>query len=193
MPTAGDKIVLGVDLDEVVYRYTSGFRNWLEYRHGFTLPPEDPKSWSLKESGWFAQEEDFAKFHGQAVNEGLYEQLETLPQARETLWELSDAGYQLNIITSRFVNPGQHQRVVAQTVKALDRDRIPYSNLSFLGNKVLQQADAYLDDSPKNIKGLKEAGREVIIFTMAYNKALEGRRADTWGEARAHLRDLFGR
>lgn len=186
-------IVLGVDLDEVVFHYIDFLREYLRSQ-GLQVPDEQPETWSLKDAGWVPSIDDYFKYHGKAVDEGLYEKLKVIEGARENLWDLSNAGYQLNIITSRFVLPGQHQKVVSQTVKALDANRIPYSNLSFMNNKVLQYADAYIDDSPSNVKNLHDAGRFVICFDMRYNQNVESSaRATNWKEVREILKEKFGK
>lgn len=187
-----DKITLGVDLDEVVYKYIEGLRKRMNSR-GLVPPSGEPLSYSMRESKWFPSDEEFFSFHGEQVEEGLYEDLELHEGASETLHDLSGSGYRLNIITSRFVNPGQHQKVVSQTVAALDRDDIPYSNISFLSRKVDQYADAYIDDSPSNLASLAGAGRFVIKRNMAYNVDSPGVPAASWAEIREILRDTFGK
>lgn len=185
-------VVLGVDLDECVFKYIEGLREFMQV--GGVVPPSgEPSSYNMAEAGWFASREAFCKAHGEAVEEGLYTRLSLIEGARDTLWDLSDSGYQINIITSRFVNPGQHQKVVSQTVQALEENRIPYSNLSFLDNKVLQHADAYIDDSPSNVAALVEAGRFVIRKEMAYNVSSPGVSATSWSEIRTILFDKFGK
>lgn len=184
--------VLGVDLDEVVFRYIEGLRQVL-HTSGVVPPSGEPKSYNMSEAGWFTSREEFCKAHGEAVEDGLYLKLDLIEGASEKLWDLSDSGYQITIITSRFVNPGQHQKVVSQTVEALEKSRIPYSNISFLDNKVLQFADAYIDDSPTNLQGLSEAGRLVIRKEMAYNLDSPGIRATSWSEIREILRENFGK
>ena len=186
------KIVLGIDLDEVVFSYCEGLRKKM-MNAGFTVPEGEPISYSMAEAKWFPSNEDFCKFHGELVDEGLYESLELIEDASEVLWDLSNSGYQNNIITSRFVNPGQHKKVVSQTVAALDHHDIPYSNLSFLDNKVLQFADAYIDDSPKNINHLSAADRFVIRKKMLYNEGCPGVPVSSWKEIREVLREKFGR
>lgn len=185
-------IVLGVDLDEVVFEYIVGLRELIR-DSGREVPDNEPTSWSMEEAGWFPTDEAFKKFHGDAVEDGLYEKLKLTHGAHEVLWDLSDAGYQINIITSRFVNPGQHRKVVSQTVASLDRWDLPYSNISFLDNKVLFKADAYIDDSPRNVNNLVDANRFVIRKVMNYNKDCKGVPAINLKEARQILRDHFGR
>lgn len=186
------RVVLGVDLDEVTFGYLEGFRRWLRTKN-IAVPAEEPQFYDLAHSGWFTSPEEFLKLHGEAVEEGFYEQLELLPGAHHQLQSLSHAGYEINIITSRLVNPGQHRKAVSQTVAALDAHGIPYRAISFLSDKTLHYADAYLDDSPRNLENLGAAGRYTIAFDLAYNRGVEASaRVSSWDEAREVLRKRFG-
>lgn len=191
--TSPDTIVLAVDLDEVVFKYCEGLRAW-QVSHGFEVPDAEPVSWSFVESGWFDSEDDFKHAHAAAVDSGMYANLNVYEGAVGNLWDLSKSGYQINIITSRFVMPGQHKRAVTDTVAALDANRIPYSNISFLSDKGLQYADAYIDDGPINVERLMKMDRFVICRSMPYNMHVESSaRSSSWAETREILREKFGR
>lgn len=187
-----EPIILAVDLDEVCFDYLGGFRKRLEAQ-GLIIPAGKNTSWSLMKSGWVESEEEYKRLHAAAVLDGLYRDLEVLPGAKENMKDLSASGYELNIITSRFVIPGQHEIVVRETAHALDAARLPYSNIMFQRNKVRFLADAYLDDGPHNIESLRAAGRYVIKMNQLYNMYLGGPAADNWAEARQLLRERFGR
>lgn len=187
-----EKVVLAVDLDEVCFGYLPALRAYLA-KQGIEVPASDPEVFSLMEAGWFEAIEDFHRHHSAAVEAGLYTQLQMLEGASKTLWELHEAGYENNIITSRFVVKRQHRLVVTQTAEALDAADIPYSNLAFLANKTRFLADAYLDDGPHNITPLREAGRYVIRVNQLYNSKLEGPSASNWSEIRELLWERFGR
>lgn len=186
------KPVLGIDLDEVVFYYNDSLREYM-IENGITPPEGDPIDYSFMVSGWFDSDEDFRKMHGEAVDKGLYRDLKPKEDAVEMLWELSRAGYEINIITSRFVNPGQHERVVKDTAHSLEKHNIPHSNLSFLKNKTLQYADLYVDDAPRNVEALRAAGRKVVTFDLAYNRHLEGLRTTNWQELREMIRVELGK
>lgn len=187
-----ENIVLAVDLDEVCFDYLGGLREVLQAL-GYTIPAGQTSSWSLVESGWVKTEDDFKKHHSAAVEEGLYTKLKILPGAREMLWELVRAGYEINFITSRFVVNKQHQIIVQQTAEALDFHDLPYSNLMFQKQKNRFIADAYLDDGPHNIEALRADGRFVIKINQLYNIALAKPDADNWWHARNVLKQHFGR
>lgn len=188
----GDKIVLGVDLDEVVFIYLGAILEVMK-ENGLPVPNEDPEFFGMVEAGWFETVEHYRETHGKAVDQGLYERLEVAEGASEVLWDLVKSGYEINIITSRFVNPGQHGLVVPQTAAALEKNNIPYSSISFLANKTRFLADAYIDDGPHNLEPLQALDRFTIIFDQRYNRHIPGPRATNWKEVREILRDKFGR
>lgn len=186
-------ISLAVDLDEVVFAYIDGFREFLASR-GITVPEEFPKIFSMDKAGWFKTIEEYRKTHGIAVDEGIYATLTPFEDASKILHELIKAGYEVNLVTSRFVNNKQHQKVLKQTSEALDMHDIPYSNIMFLSNKTRFLADTYIDDAPHNLEPLRDAGRHVIARTWAYNEYVEGvDRASNWTEIREILRNRYGK
>ncbi len=52
-------------------------------------------------------------------------------------------------------------------------------------------ADAYIDDGPHNIEGLRAAGRTAIVFEQPYNRDLDGLRARNWDEVEEIVYDLM--
>ena len=100
----------------------------------------------------------------------------------DALWRLSDAGIHIRVITHRlYVNWG-HASAVADTVGWLDKHRIPYRDICFLGNKPDVGADVYIDDGPHNIIQLRAAGFNAIVFDQPYNQDLDGPRVKDWAE-----------
>lgn len=187
-----DKIVLAIDLDETVFSYLNGIKGFLLSRYDREIVGM-PSSYNLTECGWFTDDEEFHRIHGEAVEEGLYRNLIPYQDASWAIWSLVDSGlYQSNILTSRFVNPGQHSKVVSDTAASLDRNNIPHSNLLFLKNKTLFNADAYIDDSPANLHALQEAGRFTITYDQEYNHDVPGERAQNWYDVREILNRKFG-
>jgi len=183
--------VLGVDLDGVCADYTKGFREFCAERLGReldTLPLE--RSWDFREWGFDAAQ--FEELHRAAITEGrLLADLEVIEGAAESLWRLSDAGVWIRIVTHRlYVNWG-HSAAAGDTVEWLDRARIPYRDLCFLGAKNDVGADAYIDDGPHNIESLRAAGRTAIVFEQPYNRDLGGLRARTWPEVEEIVYELM--
>ena len=182
MASTGDAFVFGVDLDGVCADYTLAFRDFCAERldrDPATLPLE--RSWDFREWGFDAAQ--FEEMHKAAVTEGrIMADLEVIDGAAESLWRLSDAGVWIRIVTHRlYVNWG-HSAAAGDTVEWLDRARIPYRDLCFVGAKRDVGADAYVDDGPHNIENLRAAGRTAIIFDQPYNRDLDGLRAKNWDE-----------
>lgn len=189
-----DKVVLAVDLDDTVFKYIDGLKQYLRNSRHPVKRFKTPKTYNLAESGWFTSYDEFKKLHGEAVEAGLFTELKLIKNARTVLWELQQSGYEINVVTSRFVNKGQHQTVVSQTAAALDNNRIPYDNLLFLADKTRFLADAYIDDAPHNIEALTAAGRTVVAFTQPYNQGMDvSLRVSDWNELRVTLKEVFGR
>lgn len=174
--------MLGVDLDGVCADYTTGFRQFVASETGRTLddlPLE--RSWDFRE--WGLTAETFGELHRRAVTEQrMFRTLPPFDGAADALWRLSDAGIWIRIITHRlYVNWG-HAAAVSDTVTWLDDNRIPYRDICFLGTKPQVEADLYIDDAEHNVRGLREAGNDVIVFDAPYNRMLDGLRAHDWTE-----------
>ena len=173
---------MGVDLDGVCGRHTETFRRIAARELGVeeaTLPLE--RSWDFHE--WGFGEGDFERLHRIAVLEyRMFRDMDVMPDCAEVLWRLSDAGIWIRIVTHRlYVNWG-HAIAIADTADWLDRAKIPYRDICFLGDKPDVAAHAYIDDGPHNIIGLSEAGHDVIVFDHPYNRHVEGPRAANWLE-----------
>lgn len=191
---ATDPIVLSVDLDDTTMGYLDGFAHFLREVKGMDIPQQvELENFDMESSG-IIPPGSFARLHGEAVQAGLFRDLEPLPGAVEVLRSLPRRGYQVNIVTSRFINPGQHGVVVNQTAESLDRAGIPYDNILFLKEKWRFVADTYLDDAPHNIIPLRDLGRHVIVRDWGYNRDIPGvEHADTWEQIDTLLRARHGR
>jgi 5'-nucleotidase len=183
--------VLGVDLDGVCGDHTEAFRQVVAAERGVdpaTLPTQ--VSWNFYE--WGLDDESFLEIHRKAVlDHRMFASMPVIEGAAEALWRLSDAGVWIRLITHRLYANWGHAVAVGDTVAWLDAAGIPYRDLCFLGQKPQVEADAYIDDAPHNIEGLRAEGNEVIVFDQPYNRAVPGRRARTWDEAERHVRELL--
>lgn len=178
----GDPFVFGVDLDGVCGDYTMAFRTVVSEELGVPeseLPLE--RSWDFHE--WGLSEADYERLHRLAVlDRRILRDLPVIDGAADALWRLSDAGVWIRIITHRLYVNWSHATAITDTVDWLDRSRIPYRDLCFLGAKPEVEADAYVDDGPHNVIALRAAGNNVIVFDQPYNQGVDGPRATTWSE-----------
>lgn len=177
--------VLGLDLDECVAGYIAGVRPLFAERLG--LPESafpEPTSWDLHKSGWpIRDQEHFTELHDWAVLErDLFSTMPVIEGASEALWQLSDAGVHIRIITHRLITKRGHGKVVGDTAAWLERNNIPYRGLCFEGYKADLACDLYIDDSPRNILALRRARHDAICFDASSNRQVPGARAHNWAE-----------
>ncbi|MEY3019459.1 MAG: hypothetical protein RLZZ272_443 [Actinomycetota bacterium] len=174
-------LVLGVDLDGVCADYEGAFRASVASQFGIdaaTLPPQVAFG-SYEE--WGLTPERFERAHRHAVLEDrIFRTMDAMPGVSDALWRLSDAGVWIRIITHRLLFNWAHEVSAADTAAWLDRERIPYRDLCFIGDKATVGADLYVEDSPHNVDRLRRAGRTVIVYDQRYNRHLDGPRAGTW-------------
>lgn len=184
---------LGLDLDNCAGQYERGLAEHAATRLGRTMPPlTDWDGWS----DWGLTREEFFDLHHDAVEHGLFARLEAVPGVTDAMWELSDNGVAIAIITSRLTRGGSHKRILDDTSAWLDdvsdptardtRTGIPYVELHLTADKAAVTCDRYVDDSPANIHAIRAAHGDAssIVFDQRYNRHVPGPRIDRW-DARA--------
>lgn len=185
-------MIIASDLDECGVQYYNGLRDSLAEELHLTseealLKYPEPLTYGM--DSWDFPV-DFKTTHSQAVEKGLYKNLKPIQGASERLWQLSNEGHHIIVVTSRFVVHGQHAKVLTQTGEWLDEHKIPYRDIMFVKNKTTVFADVYIDDAPENILGLQALGRKVIIFDKLYNRDIEGLRATNWDEVYQIIKEI---
>lgn len=187
-----EQLVLGVDLDAVCADYEGAFRDSVARRTGRDPAELTPQTTWDAYSEWGMSFAEFEEAHRTAVVEDrIFREMQPLPGVSEALWQLSDEGVWIRIITHRLIFNGAHEVSAADTAWWLDHHRIPYRDLCFIGDKPDVGADVYVDDSPRNIIGLRAAGRTAIVFDQPYNRDLAGPRVSSWGEVTAFVLGLL--
>lgn len=189
--------VLGLDLDNATLDYTGGFRRFVSEKTG--TPPEQlpaPKNWSYVQSGWpLRDEKHFLETHTEAVRAGMFRDLEAYAGASEALWDLSNKGVYIRIVTHRLATNFNHQTAAADTLYSLDTANIPFRDICFVANKVEVAANCWLDDAPHNVTALREAGNTVIVADFdpeaTYNRHLDGLRATDWTQVHTLVLERF--
>jgi 5'-nucleotidase len=183
------QLVLGVDLDGVCAGYEDAFRRSVA-RQLDRDPADLPTQRVLDQfSEWGLEPEDFERLHRTAVAEDrMFRTMQPMPGVSEALWELSDLGVWIRIITHRLCVNWAHETTAADTAAWLEEQRIPYRDLCFIGAKPDVGADIYVEDSPTNVLALREGGRTTIVFDQPYNRELPGPRAHDWAQVVAFVR-----
>lgn len=176
-----DPIVLGVDLDGVCADYEGAFRDSVARQLGRDPATMHPQTVMDAYSQWGLTFEEFEQAHRRAVlDDRIFRNMDPLPGVSKALWELSDMGVWIRIITHRLIFNWAHETSAADTAVWLDQHKIPYRDLCFIGDKPNVGADLYIDDSPTNIVAFRKAGKSAIVFDQLYNRDLGGPRAYNW-------------
>jgi 5'(3')-deoxyribonucleotidase len=176
--------ILGVDLDGVVGDFYGTMRKiaaeWLN------RPLEsltENVSFGLEEWG-IAEYGGYDRLHRFAVTQrSLFRDMPPVKDAPAVLRKLSGHGVRIRIITHRLFLKYSHKTSVIQTVEWLDNYDIPYWDICFMNDKVAVGAHLYIDDSPHNIRQLRDQGCKTIVFSNSTNHALPGPRAASWLDA----------
>ncbi len=176
------RFIFGVDLDGVCADFYGGIRplaaQWLGVEeHALT----DEVDYGLSAWGIPDAPGGYRKFHQFCVTQrDLFSRLEPMSGCPQVMRRLSDAGVHIRIITHRLFIKYFHKQAITQTIDWLEYYGIPYWDICFLGQKTHVGAHIYIDDAPKNIEQLRQAGDQVIIYTNSTNRHLDGLRADNW-------------
>lgn len=183
--------VLGLDLDGVCADFYSRMRHIVAEWRGVdidSLPAE--VSYGLPE--WELLPEEYPRIHRFAVTQrSLFEKMDVVPGAPQSIRRLGTEGVRIRIVTHRLFIRFFHEHAVAQTVRWLDHHAIPYWDLCFMRDKEAVDADVYVEDAPENIERLRRDGRDVIVFSNSTNTHLPdepGGRAATWQQAEEMVR-----
>jgi 5'(3')-deoxyribonucleotidase len=178
-----DGLILGVDLDGVCADFYSRMREiaaeWFErpLDEMTTTPSFELQEWGVRDR------KDYDSLHRFAVTQReLFRSCPMIPGARRYLRLLSDEGARIRIITHRLYIDFFHNAAVNQTVDWLDWNGIPYRDLCFMKDKEQVGADIYVDDSPDNIRLLREQGFYTICFANSTNQHMGSPMAGAWAE-----------
>ncbi len=185
------QFILGVDLDGVCGDYLGSLKKFIADDRGIS-PDEltDDVSWNCPE--WDLTTEQYEDYHTRAITEQrLFLNMSMIRGASQALWELSNAGVWIRIITHRLFLSGSHAIVASDTVQWLDNVKIPYRDICFIGGKQDVGADLYIEDSPDNVLALRSGDLAVVVFDQPYNRELPGPRAANWDEARQIILDFL--
>ena len=164
-----------VDLDNVVYDWVHAMSVWLLNNNavtGFTTPEEMNAvydSWYVWEN-WGMSAGEFMRWWRLGVEaEVIYAQGLLIPGARDALWQLSDAEWDIHIATNRLTKFGLNATVAHNTVNWLHAANIPYRQLSLVSDKKAIWADAIVDDRADNMDDEGPHGR-AYLFPANHNK-----------------------
>lgn len=181
------QVIFGVDMDDVLVDLLPTLRRFASERFGRHLPV--PSGWDLTEA-WGLTDSQVADMFDSFAASGGYGKLPPMRDGPETVRYLSEAGFQIVVVTARSAPTRSHRAVVERdTVNWLHRFGVPYSGLCFVRQKFRVRTDVSIDDSPEHIQMLGKAGAHTIVFDHAWNRDVSGDlRVKSWGEVPDGLR-----
>jgi 5'(3')-deoxyribonucleotidase len=178
--------VILVDLDNVVYDWAGAMRDWIiqnRANRGMDRSMMDNayRHWAVWDD-WGIPEGEFTRLWRLGIEAGeIYAKGPLIPGARDALWRLSDAEWDIHIATARLTKFGLHDQIVINTATWLRDNNIPYRNIHFTDNKHAIRADAIVDDRKDNMN--EDSHGKIYLFPA--NHIVEERipprvQMDTW-------------
>ena len=176
-----DRFVLGVDLDGVIADFYRGFKPIVAEWFGVRVR-QLPQRFKYGLSEWgIKNRQQYDEIHRFAVTQRqLFTELQPVKGSPAILRRLSNLNIRIRIITHRLYIKYTHETAVRQTVEWLDRHGILYWDICFMKDKAAIGADLYIEDAPDNVKELRAAGNDTIVFSNPTNRGIGPPRADSW-------------
>jgi uncharacterized HAD superfamily protein len=123
---------------------------------------------SFSIQNFFPIKEEIYNFFLENAGEIFYKNSPIIKDADRGMKYLHRLGYELNIVTS------QKEETLEPTIKWLKKHKIKFDHLYNTEDKHLVDAyDIHVDDDPKQIANIINAGKKVIIFSTEQNKKID--------------------
>ncbi len=151
----GTNLRVGIDLDHVLYPFDRGLALFVHEHTGRPLQELGPATrWEFYED-WGYTEDEFLGLYEAGVDAGaVFLEPGPLPGSVEAVQALKAAGHTVHIVTDRSVGKRSH----ANTEEWLARHNVPFDSLTYSRDKTVVRTDAFVDDIPRNVLVLREAG-----------------------------------
>lgn len=176
-----------VDMDDVLELLVSGWTAYLNEKHGINVDPNDVNDWDITLAFPMLTSE---QIYAAEQDDHLWDYVEPMPGAPETLKRLIDEGHTLYVVTSSYY----------QTMKS-KMDNVLFRYFPFLKweqvivtfNKQMIKGDVLIDDGPHNLIG---GSYRKILFDRPHNRnfneSLYGIvRAKDWDDVYIHLQKIL--
>ena len=162
---------IGVDLDGVVADFTQGWTSKYKLDFDKEIKEEDITEWGLsKPLTHFEEEIDFWNWAKDFNGSSIFRNLNTYENSIEALLEVSMAGHEVVIISSK------PWWAISDTLIWLGENKIPSKEIHFLEDKWTIDCDVYIDDAPHQLENfVKHVPDKLILrFVRPYNRPVTG-------------------
>lgn len=178
-------MIIGVDLDGVVYDFVEVFARWIHREKNIPLSQMlAPTKWDFW-SEWGLEKEQWLGYFREFCEKGGFVEGGPIRGAKESLQRLSAQGHHIRIVTARGherreVGSRAKEMAIMATARWLSRYEIPYVDLFFTNEKTTVVADVYIDDAAHHLEALRAAGRRGVCFDRQHNREWKGERVKSW-------------
>ena len=162
---------IGVDLDGVVADFTQGWTSQYKKDFGKEIQEKDITEWGLSQPlTHFEEEIDFWNWAKNFNGYSIFRNLKTYKNAVEVLIELSMAGHEIVILSSK------PWWAIHDTLIWLGENKIPSKEIHFIEDKWNVNCDVYIDDAPHQLENFVNHVPEKLIlrFVRPYNRPVSG-------------------
>lgn len=171
-----NKLSVGVDLDGVVFDFTSELYRLMcqddKFREKHPIFRE-PKDYDM--SDWFADKEDFLRIYELYTLCGGHARSKAYPDAAEALVRLSEAeNVELHIVTARGTDMGAQWCSMVDTVRQLDNVNVRVDGLHFVTDKSRLPLDILIEDGPSNLNSAWRNNMITFAVDKPYNRDAHG-------------------
>jgi len=183
-------MVIGIDLDGVVFDTLGRFRQWCsgEKISNFC------DTWMVCDLKNLVPEH-FDKIHDTFRQPEFIQTIGFMPRAKRAIREMLQCDHhQIKAISGRAEEVSAITRsVLAGVLEPQDIYLVGWKNRAQAKVKLCQRLGIknFVEDDPKVAQALEAVGIKVYLFDQSYNQDLEGiERVHSWGEIRSKFREL---
>lgn len=190
---------LGIDIDNVLYPWSTIFTRWAERRKG--VPPgtldDHALTWTWYKDQWGMTTPEFLDHYKAGVQAGvIFAEGDPTPGSVSAMRRLHVAGHRLHYVTNRAIDGVTEEHAFNATHRWLHDHGFPVDSLTVSADKNSVRTDIFLDDSADNIRALDAAGHpNPVVWDRPHNRAElnlgdRTRRVFNWHQFEALVQDL---
>lgn len=164
------KLDIGLDIDNVLYPWSTVMTRWTERRKGLLPGTLDDiaLSWTWYKDQWGMGSGEFLEHFTAGVQAGvIFAEGDPTQGSVSTARRLHNAGHRLHYVTDRAIDGVTKEHAYNVTHRWLHDAGFPVDTLTITGDKASVKTDVFLDDAPHNIEGLVAAGH---LFPLLWDR-----------------------
>lgn len=172
---------IGLDIDNVLYPWSTVMTRWVERRKGLAPGTLDDHalSWTWYKDQWGMTSEEFLEHFTAGVHAGvIFSEGDPSPGSVSCVRRLAAAGHRLHYVTDRAIAGVSVEHAWQVTHRWLHDHGFPVDSLTITPDKASVGTDVFLDDAPHNIDALFAAGHPApLVWDKPHNQRLRTRGA----------------